>query len=70
MKSLKLRLVRWLVAMSGLALCATAVAQSGDKPFSKEQLDQMTAQVALYPDSLLAQLLLPPGRRPAPFSAE
>lgn len=28
------------------------------KPFNKEQLDQMTAQVALYPDSLLAQLLM------------
>src|SRR5207344_2098773 len=28
------------------------------KPFTKEQLDQMTAQVALYPDSLLAQLFM------------
>ena len=35
-------------------------AQAQDaKPFSKEQLDQLTAQVALYPDSLLAQLLSP-----------
>ena len=34
-------------------------AQAQDaKPFSKEQLDQLTAQVALYPDSLLAQLLI------------
>ena len=34
-------------------------AQAQDaKPFSKEQLDQLTAQVALYPDSLLAQLLM------------
>ncbi len=28
------------------------------KPFSNEQLDQMTAQIALYPDSLLSQLLM------------
>jgi hypothetical protein len=57
-KSLKFLVQRGLVAMTALALCATAVAQSGDKPFSNEQLDQMTAQVALYPDSLLAQLFM------------
>ena len=28
------------------------------KPFTNEQLDQMTAQIALYPDSLLSQLLM------------
>jgi Protein of unknown function (DUF3300) len=28
------------------------------KPFNNEQLEQMTAQVALYPDSLLAQLFM------------
>jgi hypothetical protein len=28
------------------------------KPFNNEQLDQMTAQVALYPDSLLSQLFM------------
>ncbi len=39
------------------ALSAQAQAQDA-KPFSNEQLDQMTAQVALYPDSLLAQLLM------------
>jgi hypothetical protein len=57
-KTLILCLLRGLVAMTGLALCATAVAQSSDKPFSNEQLDQMTAQIALYPDSLLSQLLM------------
>ena len=35
-----------------------ASAQSADKPFSNEQFEQMTAQVALYPDSLLAQLFM------------
>src|SRR5450755_963672 len=38
-------------------LSAPALAQDA-KSFSKEQLDQMTAQVALYPDSLLAQLFM------------
>ncbi len=34
-------------------------AQAQDaKPFNNEQLEQMTAQVALYPDSLLAQLFM------------
>src|SRR5437762_3133444 len=41
-----------------LALPLSAAAQRGDKPFNKEQLDQLTAQVALYPDSLLAQLFM------------
>ncbi|HEY5308684.1 MAG TPA: DUF3300 domain-containing protein, partial [Casimicrobiaceae bacterium] len=39
-------------------LMASAV-QAQDAPkLSKEQLDQLTAQIALYPDSLLAQLLM------------
>src|SRR5437773_8371955 len=51
----------WFARVSvGLALVLPllAAAQSGDKPFNKEQLDQLTAQVALYPDSLLAQLFM------------
>lgn len=40
-----------------LPLAASVQAQDA-KPFGKEQLDQMTAQVALYPDSLLSQLLM------------
>ncbi len=58
MKILVLRLLRGLVVASVFALPAAAVAQSSDKPFTNEQLDQMTAQVALYPDSLLAQLFM------------
>ena len=41
-----------------VALMAAPVLAQDAKPFSKEQLDQMTAQVALYPDSLLSQLLM------------
>jgi hypothetical protein len=33
-------------------------AQGGAKKFSQEQLDQMIAPIALYPDSLLAQILM------------
>ena len=34
-----------------LVLPLAAAAQISDKPFSNEQLDQMLAQIALYPDS-------------------
>ena len=34
-----------------LVLPLAAVAQTSDKPFSNEQLDQMLAKIALYPDS-------------------
>ena len=52
--------IAWLyrfVAAIMLTVPLAAAAQDA-KPFSKEQLDQMTAQVALYPDSLLAQLFM------------
>ena len=55
--------MRWISAVSGLVrasllfpimLAVSASAQAQDaKPFTNEQLDQMTAQIALYPDSLL-----------------
>jgi hypothetical protein len=47
-----------LLAACALALPMLASAQSADKPFSNEQLDQMLAQIALYPDSLLSQVLM------------
>jgi hypothetical protein len=58
--------MRWIAAVSQLlrglafvALLGAASAQAQDaKPYTKEQLDQMTAQVALYPDSLLSQLFM------------
>jgi uncharacterized protein DUF3300 len=56
-----LHLYRWLALLLPLALPALAVAQSpqpSGKQFSNEQLDQLTAQVALYPDALLAQVLM------------
>ena len=53
-----LKLLRRMVFVTLLlALSAPALAQD-EQPFGKEQLDQVTAQVALYPDSLLAQLFM------------
>ena len=49
---------RWLFFALALALPSLAIAQSSGKQFSNEQLDQLTAQVALYPDALLAQVLM------------
>ena len=51
------RLYRLLAAIA-FALPVLASAQSADKPFNNEQLDQMLAQIALYPDSLLSQVLM------------
>ncbi len=51
------RLCRLLAAFV-LALPVLASAQAADKPFTNEQLDQMLAQIALYPDSLLSQVLM------------
>ena len=50
---------RYVLALGLLSLgLALPVHAQEPKPFSKEQLDQMTAQIALYPDSLLSQLLM------------
>jgi hypothetical protein len=50
--------LRWLLAAFALALPVLASAQGAGKPFTNEQLDQMLAQVALYPDALLSQVLM------------
>lgn len=48
-----------LVLMLIVASAATAVEETASEPvFSTEELDQMLAPVALYPDSLLAQVLM------------
>ncbi len=52
------RLARGLVLLPLLFALSGALHAQDAKPFTKEQLDQMTAQVALYPDSLLAQLFM------------
>ncbi len=41
-----------------LALLALTAPFASAQQFSKEQLDQLTAQIALYPDALLSQMLM------------
>jgi hypothetical protein len=56
--------MRKLLAISGDLLFATMLclllgtAQAEDATFSEAELDQMIAPIALYPDSLLAQILM------------
>jgi hypothetical protein len=47
----------WLLALV-VATASVAQTSPGAKTFSNEQLDQMLAPIALYPDSLLAQVLM------------
>ena len=52
---------RHLLGFSALALTlgpAVLWAQDSKKPFTPEQLDQMLAPIALYPDALLSQTLM------------
>ncbi|MFZ2446460.1 MAG: DUF3300 domain-containing protein [Syntrophobacteraceae bacterium] len=49
----------WLVVvLMAPPLGASAAGPGDDQPFKQEQLDQMLAPIALYPDSLLAQVLM------------
>lgn len=52
--SLAMALRRLLV----LALLALTAPFASAQQFSKEQLDQLTAQIALYPDALASQVLM------------
>jgi hypothetical protein len=53
-KSLAIFLTLLLIAPQGVM----AQSESGDKPFKQEELDQLLAPIALYPDSLLAQIFM------------
>ena len=59
---LKRPLIKALVVFLALLLVAPqgviAQGEGGDKPFKQEELDQLVAPIALYPDSLLAQILM------------
>src|SRR4030081_529938 len=55
---------RTLLALSMAAIAFDALrasAQHDQQPFKPEELDQMLAPVALYPDSLLSQVLMAAG---------
>src|SRR5262245_21995202 len=49
-------LLVWLIA--ALAVIPWVRAQDAAKAFSKEELEQIVAPIALYPDSLVAQILM------------
>jgi hypothetical protein len=49
---------RWARCLAALPLVLACHAWAQDKPFGNEQLDQMLAPIALYPDSLLSQVLM------------
>jgi hypothetical protein len=53
-KALAVLLTLLLIAPQGV-IAQTA---GGEKPFSQEELDQIVAPIALYPDSLLAQIFM------------
>ena len=59
---MKRPLIKALAVVLALLLGAPqgVIAQSegGEKPFKQEELDQLVAPIALYPDSLLAQILM------------
>ncbi|WP_175626436.1 MULTISPECIES: DUF3300 domain-containing protein [Oxalobacteraceae] len=55
------KLIPGLLRALALVLClhpVLAAAQAAPPPLSKEQLDQLVAPVALYPDTLLSQVLM------------
>lgn len=56
MRFLSSRLLRALMLL--LALLSSTVMAQQSQPFTREQLDQMMAPIALYPDSLLSQVLM------------
>ena len=50
-----------MLALAPLRSLHAQTAASAAKPYTPEQLDQMLAPIALYPDSLLAQVLMAAG---------
>ncbi len=48
----------WIVRVAALMLAASVTYAQDRVPFRQEELDQMLAPIALYPDSLLSQMLM------------
>ncbi|MGH8695514.1 MAG: DUF3300 domain-containing protein, partial [Burkholderiales bacterium] len=57
MRPLTLPLARAFIFVASL-LPSLAAAQAAQATFSKEQIDQLVAPIALYPDSLMSQVLM------------
>lgn len=58
MKMLRAFVLWWLAASVMLASAAHAQGNTAPAPFKAEELDALLAPIALYPDSLLAQILM------------
>ena len=56
------RLTRWMVAWLFAALVTVPIGRAQDAtkpaPFKKEEIEQLVAPIALYPDALVAQILM------------
>ena len=56
------RLTRWMVAWLFAALVIVPIGRAQDAaqpaPFKKEEIEQLVAPIALYPDALVAQILM------------
>jgi hypothetical protein len=50
------RIVFWLCAV--VVVLASNIVAAQDKPFSQQELEQIVAPIALYPDALVAQVLM------------
>lgn len=57
-KILTKAIVIFLVFLIGAPPCVFAKTDDGKKSFKQEELDQLLAPIALYPDSLLAQIFM------------
>ncbi len=55
---MKTLLKSWVVQVLALAMAASVAFAQERAPFRQEELDQMLAPVALYPDPLLSQILI------------
>lgn len=55
---MKTLLKSWVVQLLALAMAASVAFAQDRAPFRQEELDQMLAPVALYPDPLLSQILM------------
>lgn len=56
------RIAKWIVMCTLTAMALLPIVRAQDaaqpKPFSKEELEQLVAPIALYPDALVAQILM------------
>jgi hypothetical protein len=51
-------LIWWLVLSVAAPTCVVAQQPNGGPVFKQEELEQILAPIALYPDDLLAQILM------------